>query len=143
MASYADTETLELPRGFDWRAGLAWVGGVLAVLGMYMAVLYAPTERTMSHAQRIFYVHVPAAWVGFLAFGVVFVCSIGFLWTRRRSFDLAAHASTEIGVVFTTLAIVSGSVWGRAAWGTWWTWDPRLTTTFMLWFIYVVSLVGG
>ncbi|HLA24735.1 MAG TPA: cytochrome c biogenesis protein CcsA [bacterium] len=141
MASYADTETLELPRGFDWRAGLTWLGGLLAVLGMYMAVLYAPTERTMSHAQRIFYVHVPAAWVGFLAFGVVFVCSIGFLWTRRRSFDLAAHASTEIGVVFTTLAIVSGSVWGRAAWGTWWTWDPRLTTTFMLWFIYVVSLM--
>ena len=141
MAGYADTETLALPRRVDWRAGLTWLGGLLAVLGMYMAVLYAPTERTMSHAQRIFYVHVPAAWTGFLAFAVVFVCSIGFLWTRRRSFDLAAHASTEIGVVFTTLAIVSGSVWGRAAWGTWWTWDPRLTTTFMLWFIYVVSLM--
>lgn len=141
MATYADTETLDFPRGVDWRAGGIWLGGILAVLGMYMAVLYAPEERTMSHAQRIFYVHVPAAWVGFLAFGVVFVCSIGFLWTRRRSFDLAAHASTEIGVVFTTLAIVSGSVWGRAAWGTWWTWDPRLTTTFMLWFIYVVSLM--
>src|SRR3989337_1260257 len=141
MASYADTETLELPRGFGWRAGLTWLGGLLAVLGMYMAVLHAPTERTMGHAQRIFYVHVPAAWVGFLAFAVVFVCSIGFLWTRRRSFDLAAHASTEVGVVFTTLAIVSGSVWGRAAWGTWWTWDPRLTTTFMLWFIYAVSLM--
>ena len=141
MAGYADTEPLELPRRGDWRAGLTWLGGLLAVLGMYMAVLYAPTERTMSHAQRIFYVHVPAAWTGFLAFAVVFVCSIGFLWTRRRSFDLAAHASTEVGVVFTTLAIVSGSVWGRAAWGTWWTWDPRLTTTFMLWFIYVVSLM--
>ena len=141
MAGYADTEPLELPRRGDWRAGLTWLAGLLAVLGMYMAVLYAPTERTMSHAQRIFYVHVPAAWTGFLAFAVVFVCSIGFLWTRRRSFDLAAHASTEVGVVFTTLAIVSGSVWGRAAWGTWWTWDPRLTTTFMLWFIYVVSLM--
>src|SRR3989304_10040231 len=105
MASYGGTETLERPRGFDWRAGLTWLGGLLAVLGMYMAVLYAPTERTMSHAQRIFYVHVPAAWTGFLAFAVVFVCSIGFLWARPRSFDLAAHASTEVGGVFTPLAI--------------------------------------
>lgn len=141
MASYADTEPLELPRGVDWRAGAIWLGGALAVVGMYMAVLYAPTERTMGQAQRIFYVHVPAAWVGFLAFGVVFVASVGYLWTRRRSFDLAAHASTEVGLVFTTLAIVSGSVWGRAAWGTWWTWDPRLTTTFMLWFVYAVALM--
>lgn len=95
----------------------------------------------MRAAQRIFYVHVPSAWVGFLAFGVVFVASVGFLWTRRRAFDLTAHASTEVGVVFTTLAIATGMVWGRYAWGTWWSWDPRLTTTFMLWFIYVVSLM--
>src|SRR3990172_9344263 len=141
MATLADSEPLDASGGSDWRAGGIWVGGLLAVLGMYMATLYAPTERTMSHAQRIFYVHVPAAWAGFLAFGVVFVCSIGFLWTRRRSYDLAAQASTEVGVVFTTLAIISGAVWGRAAWGTWWTWDPRLTTTFMLWLIYVVSLM--
>jgi heme exporter protein C len=141
MATYADTETLRLPRGVDWRAGLTVLGALLAALGMYLAVLGAPTERTMGHAQRIFYVHVPAAWAGYLAFAVVFVASVGYLWTRRRSWDLAAHASTEVGVVFTTLAIISGSVWGRAAWGTWWTWDPRLTTTFMLWFIYVVSLM--
>ncbi len=127
--------------GFDWRAAAAWAGGALAVLGQYLAILYAPEERTMSHAQRIFYVHVPAAWVGFLAFAGVFAASVGFLWTRRREFDLTAHASTEVGVVFTTLAIASGAVWGRAAWGTWWTWDPRLTTTFLLWFIYVVSLM--
>lgn len=127
--------------GFDWRAAVTWTGGVAAVVGMYLAILYAPEERTMSHAQRIFYVHVPAAWVGFLAFAVVFASSVGFLWTRRREFDLTAHASTEVGVVFTTLAIASGAVWGRAVWGTWWTWDPRLTTTFLLWFIYVVSLM--
>src|SRR5574341_447591 len=141
MTTFAETESLELPQALDWRAGLIWIGGSLAGLGTYLAVLYAPTERTMGHAQRIFYVHVPAAWVGFLAFGVVFVASVGFLATRRRSFDIASHASTEVGVVFTTLAIISGSVWGRAAWGTWWTWDPRLTTTFMLWFIYAVSLM--
>ncbi len=141
MATFAERKTIDLPRPLDWRSGVTWLGGALAVLGMYMATLYAPEERTMGDAQRIFYVHVPAAWVGFLAFAVVFVCSIGFLWTRRRAFDLAVHASTEVGVVFTTLAIASGAVWGRAAWGTWWTWDPRLTTTFMLWFIYVVSLM--
>jgi len=127
--------------GFDWRPVVTWAGGIAAVLGMYLAILYAPEERTMSHAQRIFYVHVPAAWVGFLAFAVVGASSVGFLWTRRREFDLTAHASTEVGVVFTTVAIASGAVWGRAAWGTWWTWDPRLTTTFLLWFIYVVSLM--
>lgn len=127
--------------GWDWRAIVIGLGGALAVLGLYLALLYAPEEVSMSHAQRIFYVHVPSAWVGFLAFGVVFIGSIGFLWTRRRSFDLIAHASTEVGVVFTTLAIASGAVWGRYAWGTWWTWDPRLTTTFMLWFIYIVSLM--
>lgn len=138
------THTQEAPTaaaGFNWRAAVTWAGGAVAVVGMYLAILYAPEERTMSHAQRIFYVHVPAAWVGFLAFAVVFASSVGFLWTRRREFDLTAHASTEVGVVFTTLAIASGAVWGRAAWGTWWTWDPRLTTTFLLWFIYVVSLM--
>lgn len=127
--------------GGDWRTAAIWLAGLLAVAGLYLALLYAPEERTMSHAQRIFYVHVPSAWVGFLAFAVVFVNSIGYLWTRRHGFDLAAHASTEVGVVFTTLAIASGAVWGRYAWGTWWSWDPRLTTTFMLWFIYIVSLM--
>ncbi|HEU4759709.1 MAG TPA: cytochrome c biogenesis protein CcsA, partial [Dehalococcoidia bacterium] len=113
----------------------------LIVIGQFAALLYAPEEVTMGNAQRIFYVHVPSAWVGFLAFTVVFVASLGYLFTRRRGFDLAAYASTEVGVVFTTLAIISGSVWGRYAWGTWWSWDPRLTTTFMLWLIYVVSLM--
>ena len=141
MATTLTERRSEAARGADWREILIWAGTALGVAGMYMAILYAPEEATMSHAQRIFYVHVPSAWVGFLAFGVVFAASVGFLWTRRRSFDLAAHASTEIGVVFTTLAIASGAVWGKSAWGTWWTWDPRLTTTFMLWLIYVVSLM--
>lgn len=127
--------------GPDRPAALIWLGLALIVIGQFAALLYAPEEVTMGNAQRIFYVHVPAAWVGFLAFTVVFGASIGYLFTRRRSFDLAAHASTEVGVVFTTLAIISGSVWGRYAWGTWWTWDPRLTTTLMLWMIYVVSLM--
>jgi len=127
--------------GPDRVAALVWLGLALAVGGQFAALLYAPEEATMGNAQRIFYVHVPAAWVGFLAFAVVFGTSLGYLFTRRRSYDLAAWASTEVGVVFTTLAILSGSVWGRYAWGTWWSWDPRLTTTFMLWLIYVVALM--
>ncbi|HEY3247923.1 MAG TPA: cytochrome c biogenesis protein CcsA [bacterium] len=126
---------------WDWRALVIGASGILAIIGLFMATLYAPQEKTMGDAQRIFYLHVPSAWIGFLAFGVVFVASIAYLATRRREFDLAAAASTEVGVVFTTLAIASGAVWGRYAWGTWWSWDPRLTTTFMLWFIYVVSLM--
>jgi heme exporter protein C len=141
MATTVTEQAGTTSRTVDWRGILVGAGAAIGVLGLYLALLYAPEEATMSHAQRIFYVHVPAAWVGFLAFAVVFACSIGFLWTRRRAFDLAAHASTEIGVVFTTLAILSGAVWGRSAWGTWWTWDPRLTTTFMLWFLYVVALM--
>jgi len=141
MAATATGRATAASRGFDWREVLIWIGAALGFSGLYMAILFAPEEATMSHAQRIFYVHVPAAWVGFLAFGVVFLSSVAFLWTRQRRFDLAAHASTEIGVVFTTVAIASGAVWGKSAWGTWWTWDPRLTTTFMLWFIYAVSLM--
>src|SRR3990170_846638 len=141
MAVTTQERAVAAKAGPDRPATLIWLGLGLIVIGQFMAVLYAPEEVTMGNAQRIFYVHVPSAWVGYLAFAVVFGASIGYLFTRRRSFDLAAYASTEIGVVFTTLAIISGSVWGRYAWGTWWTWDPRLTTTFMLWLIYVVSLM--
>ncbi|MDQ7820802.1 MAG: cytochrome c biogenesis protein CcsA [Armatimonadota bacterium] len=139
MSANSPMRPTAMPR--DWRAAAIAATAALLVAGQFMALLYAPEERTMRAAQRIFYVHVPSAWVGFLAFGVVFVASVGFLWTRRRAYDLTAHASTEVGVVFTTLAIATGMVWGRYAWGTWWSWDPRLTTTFMLWLIYVVSLM--
>src|SRR3970040_2902223 len=111
--------------GPDRPATLIWLGLGLIVIGQFMAVLYAPEEVTIGNAQRIFYVHVPSAWVGYLAFAVVFGASIGYLFTRRRSFDLAAYTSTAIGVVFTTLAIISGSVWGRYAWGTWAARGPR------------------
>src|SRR5438045_8816348 len=87
------------------------------------------------------YVHVPAAWVTFMAFGVVFVASVAYLKTKRIQWDRVAAASAEIGVQFCALTIVLGSLWGRPVWGTWWTWDPRLTTTAILWFIYVAYLM--
>ncbi len=110
-------------------------------VGLYMALFYAPTERTMGHAQRIFYFHVPSAWVGFLAFGVVFVASILFLWKRDHKWDALARSSAEIGVVFTTLVLLTGPLWAKSAWGTYWTWDARLTTTLVLWLIYVGYLM--
>lgn len=119
--------------------------GILALLniaiGLWMALFYAPTERTMGDAQRIFYFHVPSAWIGFLAFFVVFVASILFLWKRERKWDALALSAAEIGVVFTTLVLLTGPLWAKKAWGAFWVWDARLTTTLILWFIYVGYLM--
>lgn len=115
--------------------GLLAVGIVLA--GIYMAFLYAPTDRVQGHAQRIFYVHVPMAWLSYLSFFVIFVGSIGYVWKRDMRWDRLARASAEMGFVFTSLMLITGSLWGRPIWGTWWTWDARLTTSLILWFIYL------
>jgi heme exporter protein C len=112
--------------------------GVGVLLTIWAAFLYAPTDAFQGDIQRIMYVHVPIAWVAFLAFFVVFVASVAYLWRRDERWDWLARASAELGVVFTTLALVTGSIWGRPAWGAWWVWDdPKLTTTLVLWFIYV------
>lgn len=119
--------------------------GMLAAGGMALALVaiffYAPTERLQGPVQRIFYVHVPLAITAFLAFFVVCVASIVYLWKRDSRWDVWAHASAEVGVVYTTLVLVSGSLWAKPIWGTWWTWDARLTTTLLLWLIYVSYLM--
>jgi heme exporter protein C len=92
-------------------------------------------------AQRIFYFHVPMAWTAYLAFFVVLVASIGYLWTRDLRWDTVARASVEIGLLFTTLVLITGSLWGKPIWNTWWTWDARLTSTLVLWFIYVAYVM--
>ncbi len=126
-------------------APLARVIGVLALLniaiGLYMALAYAPREATMGDAQRIFYFHVPSAWIGFLAFFVVFVASLLFLWKRERRWDALAFSAAEIGVVFTTLVLLTGPLWAKKAWGAYWVWDARLTTTLILWMIYIGYLM--
>jgi heme exporter protein C len=118
---------------------------VLAILniaiGLYMALFYAPTERTMGDVQRIFYFHVPSAWIGFLAFFVVFIASIMFLWKRERKWDALALSAAEIGVVFITLVLLTGPLWAKKAWGAFWVWDARLTTSLILWMIYVGYLM--
>jgi heme exporter protein C len=117
--------------------------GLIAVamtVSLYLVFVYVPTERTMGIVQRIFYFHVPSAWVGFLAFLVAFVAGIAYLARRDWRWDTVGTASIEIGIVFSTIALVTGSLWARPTWNTWWTWDPRLTTTLILW-IYYVSLL--
>jgi heme exporter protein C len=113
----------------------------MGLLALYMAFVYAPKEATMGDVQRIFYFHVGAAWTAFLAFFVVFLGGVAYLRTQDRRWDALSLSSAEIGVVFTTIALATGSIWAKPAWGAWWTWDPRLTTTTVLWLIYVSYLI--
>ncbi len=117
------------------------VAVVLVVITFVRAIYFTPIEASQGAAQKIFYVHAPSAWVAFLAFGIVAVTSILYLWLKDPKLDLAAESSAEVGVVFTTMVLVSGPLWGKPVWGTWWTWDARLTLTLFLWFIYVGYLV--
>jgi len=116
---------------------LAPLTAITIAVALWMALYYAPTEKTMGDAQRIFYFHVPSAWIGFLAFFIVFVSSVMYLLKGSRKWDVLALSAAEIGVVFTTLVLVTGPIWAKAAWGAYWTWDARLTTTLILWFIYI------
>ncbi|HEX6818205.1 MAG TPA: cytochrome c biogenesis protein CcsA [Ktedonobacterales bacterium] len=115
---------------------------VLAILAaVWMAFKYAPTDALQGDVQRIEYFHVAIAWVAFLAFFVVFGASLMYLWRRDERWDWMARSAAEIGTVFTTLVLITGSLWGHIIWGAWWAWDARLTTTLILWFIYVGYLL--
>src|SRR3970040_976399 len=114
---------------------------LLIVSAWYYAFLAAPTERTMGTIQRIFYLHLPAAFLSFLAFFVVFVGSVAYLTTRRMGWDWAAASPAEVGVVFCAAVLISGPLWAKPVWGIWWTWDARLTTTLILFLIYVAYLM--
>src|SRR5215470_6885775 len=109
--------------------------GALSFIGMmisiWMIFLYAPTDAVEGNAQRIFYFHVPIAWIAMLSFVVLTIAGIGYIITKRDHWDWLARAAAELGAVFITLALVTGSVWGRVTWGTWWTWDPKLTATLI------------
>jgi len=120
---------------------LIGVTAVAMVASLYLVFVYAPTERTMGIVQRIFYFHVPSAWVGFLAFLIAFIAGIAYLVRGNWRWDTIETASVEIGIAFSTIALVTGSLWARPTWNTWWTWDPRLTTTLILWIYYVSVLL--
>jgi len=122
------------------RSGERVLGvSALVVLGVsaVLSLVVAPPDAVQGEVQRLMYVHVPAAWLAYLSFFVVFVASIAYLRTKRTRWDRLAEASAEIGVLFTALAIALGMLWGKPVWGTWWTWDPRLTTTAVLLLIYI------
>ena len=123
------------------KTGLAALAVVLVLSALVAAFIIAPAEKEMGDVQRIFYFHVAGALTAFLAFFLVFLSSIAYLRTRAPRWDLLAASLAEIGVVFTSLTLLSGSIWARSAWGTWWTWEPRLTTTLLLWLIYVSYLL--
>ncbi len=108
---------------------------------IWLAFVYAPTDAIEGQAQRIFYFHVPIAWIGMLAFGVMAVAGVFYLWKKDERWDWLARTSAEIGAVFISLALITGSIWGKTTWGAWWTWDARLTTTLILWFIYIGYLM--
>jgi heme exporter protein C len=124
--------------GFDW---FFLVALILVAVTFVRAIFFTPIEATQGPAQKIFYVHAPSAGVAFLAFGIVALTSILYLWLKDPKLDLVAESSAEVGVVFTTMVLISGPLWGKPVWGTWWTWDARLTLTLFLWFIYVGYLV--
>ena len=123
------------------RPWLGIVATALSLLAMWMGLVWAPTDAVQGDVYRVIYVHVPTAWLAYLAFVVVFLASIGWLWSRRPWFDALAVASAEIGVLFTGLFIVAGSIWAKPTWGVWWTWDPRLVTTAVMFVMYVGYLL--
>ncbi|MBF8299415.1 MAG: heme exporter protein [Dehalococcoidia bacterium] len=104
---------------------------------VYMALLYAPTEIIQGEPYRIVYMHVPLITVSYIAFFLVFGSSVLYLWRRKPSFDIFARSAAEVGMLYLTLVIVSGGIWGQATWGTFWQWEPRLTFTFILWLIFL------
>lgn len=120
---------------------LGWATFVAVLSALALVFLWVPAEAAMGDVQRIFYFHVAAAWTAFLAFAAVCLGSLAYLRTRQRRWDHLAFASAEIGVVFTTAVLITGPLWARPIWNTWWTWDPRLTTTLLLWFLYVGYLL--
>jgi heme exporter protein C len=127
-----------MKRGFTL---LAIATALLLSFALYAALVIAPTEQTMGNVQRIFYYHVPSAWVAFELFLINFVASVFYLIRRSTKADILALVSAEVGVVFCTVVLITGPIWARPVWGIWWTWDLRLTLTLVLWLIYVSYLV--
>jgi len=124
-----------------WRQEIARVAAPVAVAGTLAAALLAacflaPTESSMGHAQRIVYVHVPVAWLGLLGFLVMAGSGVAYLARRDLKWDHWFQAAAELGWMCSGLTLVTGSLWAHEAWGTWWEWDPRLTTAFILWAVY-------
>ena len=123
------------------RIAFLIITSLLMLVNMYLIFMWVPTEQNLGISQRIFYVHVPVAWVGMVAIFVVAIGSVLHFITRNDSWDAIAYSAAEIGLIFGTLMLVTGALWAKPAWGVWWQWDPKLTTALILWFIYVGYLM--
>ena len=134
MNATTRSSTSAPPRTSVWLAVVAF-GALIAA--QTHGVLTSPADRDMGHLQKIMYVHVPAAWMTFLAFFVVLVFSARYLWRRHENDDLLAASAAEVGALFNGLTLMLGMIWGRPAWGVWWVWDARLTSTLVLFLIFV------
>ena len=116
---------------------LNWVSAAMVAIAVYLVFVVAPTERTMGLVQRIFYFHVGSGWVGAAAFLVAVIAGIGVLRQGQGNWDRLAVSAVEVGLVFITMIIVTGSIWAKSSWNTWWTWSPRLTSAAVMWLVYV------
>ena len=114
---------------------------VALFVALWMALVWSPPDAAMGNVVRILYVHVANAWLAYLAFVVVFLASVAYLWTKRTVFDAIAVASAEIGVLFTGLTLVLGSIWAEPTWGVWWSWEPRVITTAVMFAMYIGYLL--
>lgn len=130
------TTTVPTGRSLSRLAALAWVS-IAASLVLIFFVAREAEAAMGAQLQRIFYFHVPSAWVAYLAFALVFIASVAYLRTGNRRWDLLAESAAELGVVFTTLVLITGPIWARPVWGTWWQWDARLTSSLVMWLTYV------
>ena len=123
------------------RIILGAVAILLVIAAAYAAFFIAPEERTMGLIQRIFYFHVASAWAGFSAFFLCFLGNLLYVWRRDQKYDWLAVSGAEVGLAFTTVVLITGPIWAHPVWGIWWTWDARLTSTFVLWLLYVSYLL--
>jgi heme exporter protein C len=125
-----------------WKRGLSGAAVVaLVAAGTYASFYIAPTEATMGLIQRIFYFHASSAWAGSTAFLICFVANLLYVWQRREKWDAIGVAAAEVGLAFITIVLITGPIWAHPVWGIWWTWDARLTSTFVLWLLYVSYLL--
>jgi heme exporter protein C len=113
----------------------------MMLISIWAAFLWAPEEKVMGVVQRIFYFHVSSAWTSLLSFFFVFVGGVLYLLKKDVKYDHFAHAAAELGILFCTIVLITGPIWAKPVWNVWWTWDPRLTSTFILWLIFVAYLI--
>jgi heme exporter protein C len=120
---------------------LAPIAGIAMMAAIYMVFEYAPIEKVMGMPQKIFYFHVPIAICAYVGFFITFICSIVYLFTKKLWYDKLAMVGAEVGLLFASLMLITGMIWGKPIWGAWWTWDPRLTTSLVLWLIFAGYMI--